>query len=86
MEKKESDEYAHLPPPDDDKLKQIYWLVDNNYIPEHLESNAVRYYEEENNVEKFTKIFEDWNYDAYLQKSSKPDENYFKDITISETN
>ena len=86
MEKKESDEYAHLPPPDDDKLKQIYWLVDNNYIPEHLESNAVRYYEEENNVEKFTKIFEDWNYDAYLQKSSKPDENYFKDITINETN
>ena len=83
MEKKES----HLPPfDDDDKLNQIYWLVDNNYIPEHLESNAVRYYEEENNVEKFTKIFEDWNYDAYLQKSSKPDENYFKDITINETN
>ena len=83
MEKKES----HLPPfDDDDKLKQIYWLVDNNYIPEHLESNAVRYYEEEKNVEKFTKIFEDWNYDAYLQKSSKPDENYFKDITINETN
>ena len=83
MEKKES----HLPPfDDDDKLNQIYWLVDNNYIPEHLESNAVRYYEEENNVEKFTKIFEDWNYDAHLQKSSKPDENYFKDITINETN
>ena len=47
MEKKAS----HLPPPDDDKLKQIYWLVDNNYIPEHLESNAVRYYEKEKNVD-----------------------------------
>ena len=83
MEKKES----HLPPfDDDDKLKQIYWLAYNNYIPEKLQSNAVRYYEEEKNVEKFTKIFEDWNYDAYLQKSSKPDENYFKDITINETN
>ena len=85
MEKKESDDFVQLPPFEDtDKLTQLYWL--SSIIPRHLESNAVRYYNKEQNVEKFTKIFEDWNYDAYLQKSSKPDENYFKDITINETN
>ena len=86
MKKKESDDFVQLPPFDDeDKLTQLYWLSYNNYIPRNLESNAVRYYEKEKNVEKFTKIFEDWNYDECLQKSI-PNENYFKDLTIGESN
>lgn len=72
------------PPSDDDKLAQLQWLHSKKYLNDQLYKNSIRYYEKENNVEKFEKVFETWEYDEIIQKTIV-NEKYFDDLKTKQS-